>query len=70
METEFKIFKGDYDSLEKDIKEYQEKYNVEIKSVVFIENYNAKTIIGVIFERSIEDEELEELEECILGFRE
>lgn len=62
METEFKVFKGSYDSLEEDIKEYQEKYNVEIKSVVFIENYNAKTIIGVIFEkRSIEDEELEEL---------
>lgn len=52
MRTEFKIFKGSYDSLEEDIKKYQEKHNVEIKSIVFIENYNAKTIIGVIFERS------------------
>ena len=69
MKTEFKVFKGSYDSLEKDIKDYQEKYNVEIKSIVFIENYNAKTIIGVIFERSIEDEELEEIEERILGFK-
>lgn len=51
METEFKVFKGSYDSLEEDIKEYQKKYNVEIKSVVFIENYNARTIIGVIFKK-------------------
>ena len=70
METEFKVFKGSYDSLEEDIKEYQKEHHLEIKSVVFIENYNAKTIIGVVFERSNEYEELEELEESILGFRE
>lgn len=55
MKTEFKVFRGDYTSLEENIKEYQEKYNVEIKSVVFIENYNAKTIIGVVFEERSEN---------------
>lgn len=71
METEFKVFKGSYDSLEEDIKEYQEKFNIEVRNVILIKHNDTKTIIGVIFEkRSIEDEELEELEERILGFRE
>lgn len=49
MKTEFKIFRGDYASLEKDIKEYQEKHNVEIKNVVFLDSYT-KIVIGVLFE--------------------
>ena len=55
MKTEFKIFRGDYTSLEKDIKEYQEKHNVEIKSVVFLDSYT-KIVIGVLFEKRSEDE--------------
>ena len=51
MKTEFKIFKGSYDSLEEQIKEYQEKYNVEIKNVVFLDSYT-KIVIGVVFKRS------------------
>ena len=73
MNTEFKIFTSDYGFyvLEEDIKEYQEKHNMEIKNIVLIKSNDDETIIGVIFEkRSIEDEELEELEERILGFRE
>lgn len=60
MKTEFKVFKGDYDSLEEDIKKYQEKHNAEIKNVVFLDSYT-KTIIGVVFGRSSEYEELEEI---------
>lgn len=59
MKTEFKIFKGSYDSLEEDIKKYQEKHNVEIKNIVFLENYNARTIIGVIFKRSSKFEKIQ-----------
>lgn len=55
MKTEFKIFRGDYASLEKDIKEYQEKHNVEIKNVVFLDSYT-KIVIGVLFEERSEDE--------------
>lgn len=55
MKTEFKIFSGDYTSLEKNIKEYQEKYNVEIKSVMFLDSYT-KIVIGVLFEKRSEDE--------------
>lgn len=51
MNTEFKVFKGSYDYLEEYIKEYQKEHHLEIKNVVFIENYNAKTIIGVVFKR-------------------
>lgn len=56
MKTEFKIFEGDYASLEEDIKEYQEKHNAEIKNVVLIENNDVETIIGVLFEMRSEDE--------------
>lgn len=55
MKTEFKIFKGSYDSLEEQIKEYQEKHNVEIKNIVFLDSYT-KIVIGVIFEKRNEDE--------------
>lgn len=61
MKTEFKVFKNGYDHLGEDIKEYQKKHNLEIKNVMFIENYNARTIIGVVFEKSSEYEELEEM---------
>ena len=63
MKTEFKIFESDYGyaSLEVDIKEYQEKHNLEIKNVVLIKNNDVETIIGVVFEKSSEDEELEEM---------
>ena len=56
MKTEFKVFKNGYDYLGEDIKKYQKEHNLEIKNVVFIENYNAKTIIGAIFEKRSEDE--------------
>ena len=55
MKTEFKIFRGDYTALEKDIKEYQEKHNVEIKNIVFLDSYT-KIVIGVLFEERSEDE--------------
>ena len=55
MKTEFKIFKGNYASLEEAIKEYQEKHNVEIKNVVFLDSYT-KIVIGVIFEMRSENE--------------
>ena len=53
MKTEFKIFTSDYASyrLEEDIKEYQQKHNVEIKNVVLVENNDVETIIGVLFEK-------------------
>lgn len=53
MNTEFKIFTSDlsfYD-LEDDIKEYQEKHNMEIESVILIKSSNAEATIGVIFKR-------------------
>lgn len=53
MKTEFKIFTSDYASyrLEEDIKEYQEKHNVEIKNVMLIKSNDVETIIGVVFKR-------------------
>lgn len=59
MKTEFKIFKGGYDHLGEYIKEYQKEHHLEIKNVVFIENCNAKTIIGVIFKRSSKFEKIQ-----------
>ena len=58
MKTEFKIFESDYASyrLEEDIKEYQEKHNMEIKNVVLIKNNDVETIIGVLFEKRSENE--------------
>lgn len=53
MKTEFKVFKGSHDSLGELIKKYQKEHHLEIKNVVFLEIYNAKTIIGVIFERDM-----------------
>ena len=58
MKTEFKIFKGDYAFLEEQIKEYQEKYNVEIKNIVFLDSYT-KIVIGVIFKRSSKFEKIQ-----------
>ena len=58
MKTEFKIFKGSYDSLEEDIKKYQEEHNLEIKNIVFIDSYS-RTIIGVIFKRSSKFEKIQ-----------
>ena len=58
MRTEFKIFKGNYASLEEQIKEYQEKYNVEIKNIVFLDSYT-KIVIGVIFKRSSRFEKIQ-----------
>lgn len=58
MKTEFKIFKGSYDSLEEDIKKYQEKHKVEIKSIVLIDSCS-RTIIGVIFKRSSKFEKIQ-----------
>ena len=55
MKTEFKIFKGNYTSLEEDIKKYQEEHNLEIKNIVFLDSYT-KIVIGVIFEKRNEDE--------------
>lgn len=60
MKTEFKIFKGGCNFLEGAIKEYQEKHNVEIKSVMFLDSYT-EYIIGVLFEKRSEYEELEDL---------
>lgn len=53
MNTEFKIFTSDYGFyvLEDDIKEYQEKHNMEIESVILIKNSDDEVIIGVVFKR-------------------
>ena len=53
MKTEFKIFESDYASysLEKTIKEYQEKHNVEIKNVAIIKSDRDMVVIGVVFEK-------------------
>lgn len=53
MNTEFKIFTSDYGFyvLEEDIKEYQEKHNMEIESVILIKSNSDETIIGVVFKR-------------------
>ena len=58
MKTEFKIFRGSYDSLEEDIKKYQEEHNLEIKSVVFLDSYT-KIVIGVVFKRSKKFEKIQ-----------
>ena len=54
MKTEFKIFTSDYGFyvLEEDIKEYQEKHNMEIESVILIKSNSDETIIGVVFKRN------------------
>lgn len=60
MKTKFKVFKGSYDSLEEDIKKYQEEHHLEIKNVVvLLDNYNAKTIVGVVFKRSSEFDKIQ-----------
>ena len=53
MKTEFKIFESDYFTylLEEDIKEYQEKHNMEIKNIVLIKSNNVETTIGVVFKK-------------------
>lgn len=53
MTTEFKIFTSDYVSyrLEEDIKEYQEKHNMEIISVILLKSSDDEVIIGVVFKR-------------------
>ena len=57
MKTEFKIFESEsFYLLEEDIKEYQEKHNVEIKNVLLIKNNDVETIIGVLFEERSENE--------------
>lgn len=58
MRTEFKIFESEFASysLEKAIKEYQEKHNMEIKDIVLIKNNEVETIIGVLFEKGSENE--------------
>lgn len=61
MRTEFKVFKGGYDSLGEYIEEYQRMHNARIKNVVLIEHNDVKTVIGVVFEKSSEYEELEDL---------
>lgn len=55
MNTEFKIFTSDlgFYSLEDDIKEYQEKHNMEIESVILIKSNSDETIIGVVFKRKM-----------------
>ena len=58
MKTEFKIFEGDYTSLEEDIKKYQEEHNLEIKNVVFLDSYT-KIVIGVVFKRSSKFEKIQ-----------
>lgn len=62
MKTEFKIFESDlgFYTLEESIKEYQEKHNMEVKSVVLIKSNDVETIVGVVFEKSSEYEETEE----------
>lgn len=59
MKTKFEIFESGcwFRKLEQDIKEYQEKFNVEIKNVVLIEHNTTKTIIGVVFENRSENEQ-------------
>lgn len=53
MNTEFKIFTSDYGFyvLEEDIKEYQEKHNMEIISAILIKSSDDEAIIGVVFKR-------------------
>lgn len=52
MKTRFEIFESEYSTylLKEDIKEYQEKYNLEIKEVILIKSDDDKVIIGVLFE--------------------
>ena len=58
MKTEFKIFESDwgYYKVEELIKEYQEKHNAEIKSIVLMKNKDCEIIIGVLFEKRSENE--------------
>ena len=58
MKTEFKIFESDwgYYKVEELIKEYQEKHNAEIKSIVLMKNKDCEIIIGAIFEMRSENE--------------
>ena len=58
MKTEFKIFKSKwgYYTIEDEIKEYQEKHNVEIKDMELIRSEEDEHVIGVLFEKRSEDE--------------
>lgn len=58
MKTEFKIFESDwgYYKIEELIKEYQEKHNAEVKSVMLLKNKDCEIIIGVLFEKRSENE--------------
>ena len=58
MKTRFEIFESEYSTylLKEDIKEYQEKYNLEIKEVLLIKSDDDKVIIGVLFEIRSENE--------------
>ena len=58
MKTIFKIFKSNwgYYTIEDNIKEYQEKHNVEIKDILLIKSEEDEPVIGVVFEMRSEDE--------------
>lgn len=62
MKTEFKVFKSDwgYSSIEDSIKEYQEKYHLEIKNIISIRDNPCDIVVGVVFEVSSEYKETEE----------
>lgn len=53
MNTEFKIFTSDlgFYTLEDDIKEYQEKHNMEIESVILIKSSDYEATIGAVFKK-------------------
>lgn len=53
MTTELKIFTSDlgFYTLEEDVKEYQEKHNMEIESVILIKSSDYEATIGVVFKR-------------------
>ena len=58
MKTEFKIFKSNwgYYTIEDNIKEYQEKHNMEIKDMMLIKSEEDGPVIGVLFEKRSENE--------------
>ena len=63
MKTEFKIFKTNwgYYMIEDLIKEYQKEHHLEVINVVVLRRTEAGLVVGVIFEKSSEYKEPQNL---------
>lgn len=63
MKTIFKIFEIEWNisKLERIIKRYQEELRLEVRNIMVLREHSDVTIVGVIFEKSSEYEEPQNL---------